>query len=161
MLRRLVRIVAFGVAGLLVVAGGVAAWPYVPGLLQRLRAFAPSRHPAASERPAPVAAPPPAAARPARIPRPEFASLDLAGDSLARALQAYSGRMRLFEARKLDCAALGRGMARVGRAVTIYGLQRNATRATLDPARVDWDRELRAGVDSAGRQFQRSQCERL
>ena len=167
LIRKLVRVVAFGLAGLVIVGGGILAWPYVPALLQRLRAFAPSGHPAPSRSPAPavspraapVAAPTPAVARPARTPRPEFALLDQAGDSLERALQAYNGRVRLFEARKLDCPVLGRGMLRVGRAFTSYGMQRNA-RVTLDPERVTRDRDLRAGVDSAGRQFQRSQCER-
>jgi hypothetical protein len=67
--------------------------------------------------------------------------------------------MRLFERRRLDCPSLGRGMVRVERAVARYGMQRGATRATLDADRVARDRELRAGVDSAGRQFRRSRCE--
>jgi hypothetical protein len=128
-------------------------------VVQGVRAFVPSRHPPANHNLSPVAAPRPAVPRPARTPRPEFAVLDQAGDSLARALQAYAGRVRLFETRRLDCLALARGIVRVDRAVAYYGLQRNATRATLDADRVAWDRELRAGVDTAGRQFQRSQCE--
>jgi hypothetical protein len=66
--------------------------------------------------------------------------------------------VRLFDKRALDCSTLGRGMVRVERAAASYGLQRNATRATLDSDHVTWDRELRAGVDSASRQFQRSHC---
>jgi hypothetical protein len=85
--------------------------------------------------------------------------LDEAGDSLARALQVYVGRTRLFEQRQLDCLTLGRGMVRVERAATNYGLQRNATRATLDADRVSRDRELRAGIEAAAQQFQVSRCE--
>jgi hypothetical protein len=88
-----------------------------------------------------------------------LALLDQAGDSLARVLQIFAGRTRLFEKRQLDCPGLGRGVARVERAAATYGLQRNATRATLDPERVARDRELRAGIDAAVRQFQVSQCE--
>jgi hypothetical protein len=167
--RKFMRAFAFGLVGLLVVAGGVVAWPFVPGLLQRLNAVAPWRHTAASDNPHPAAARPAAAPpavtpravapQPALIPRPEFALLDQAGDSLARALRAYNGRAHLFDKRALDCPVLGRGLVRVERAVATYGVQHNATRATLDPSRVARDRELRAGVDSAGRQFQRSQCE--
>ena len=43
-------------------------------------------------------------------------------------------------------------------AVARYGMQRNTTRATLDANHVARDRELRAAVDAAGRQFQRSRC---
>jgi len=123
-------------------------------MLQQLRAFAARRHTRAKDNP-----PRAAASRPAPAPRrPEFARLDAAGDSLGRALQAYNGRMRLFEQRKLDCPALGRGMVRVEGAVARYGMQRNTTRATLDANYVARDRELRAAVDAAGRQFQRSRC---
>ena len=170
--RRWIRKIAFGLAGLLLLAaGGVATWQFGPLLLQQLRALAPRRHAPASDNPHRAAAPrpaaprptapPPAVPRPAPTPRPEFALVDQAGDSLARALQAYTGRRRLFEKRQLDCLSLGRGMVRVERAVARYGVQRNATRATLDPDRLARDRELRAAVDSAGRQFQRSQCEHL
>jgi hypothetical protein len=174
--RRWIRRIAFGLAGLLVLAGGgVATLEFGPTLLQQLRGLAPRRHtppsdnsrPAAAPRPAPPppaaprpTAPPPAAPRPALAPRPEFARVDQAGDSLARSLQAYAGRARLFENRQLDCLSLGRGMARVDRATASYAIQRTATRAALDADRVARDRELRAGMDSAGRQFQRSQCER-
>lgn len=92
------------------------------------------------------------------MPRPEFALLDVAGDSLARALKAYDGRVRLFDKRLLDCMSLGRGIVSVERAAAGYGFQRNATRATLDSYHVTWDRDLRADVVTAGRQFQRSQC---
>jgi hypothetical protein len=99
--------------------------------------------------------------RTAVAPSPEFAQLDQASDSLALALQAYSGRARLFEKRRLDCSSLARGLVRVERTVARYGAQRSATRPMLGPDRVARDREVRAGVDSAGRQFQRSGCERL
>jgi JAB1/Mov34/MPN/PAD-1 ubiquitin protease len=169
--RRWIRIILTGLFGLLfVAAGGVATLQFGPRLLQQVRAFAPGGHTPASHNQPSVAtprsaaprpaAPPPAVPRPSPTPRPEFALLDQMGDSLARALQAYDGRLRLFEKRALDCPALGRGMVRVERAVARYGVQRNAMRATLDSDRVAWDRELRAGVDSAARQFQRSQCER-
>ena len=175
-LRRWIRRLAFGLAGLFVLAGGgVATWAFGPTLLQQLRTLAARRHtspkdnsrPAAAPRPAappPAAplptAPAPAAPRPAPAPRPEFVRIDQAGDSLARALQAYAGRARLFENRQLDCPSLGRGMVRVERATASYAIQRTATRAILDADRVARDRELRAGMDSAGRQFQRSRCER-
>jgi hypothetical protein len=167
------RIIAIGLIAFVIAAGWMAYQRFGPSLRQRLNAFMASRHTPAKVTPPRKAAsppkvmPPPAAAsppppRPARRPppsSPEFALLDQAGDSLARALQAYNGRMRLFEKRLLDCPSLGRGVARVERAVARYGMQRNATRAALDPDRAAWDRELRAGVDSAGRLFQRSRCE--
>jgi proteasome lid subunit RPN8/RPN11 len=167
--RKLVRRVMVGVVVLVVVAGGVAAWPYVPSLVQRVKAMMPSRAaaPKAAPRPAPVAAPVapspaaprPVAPRPPIVPRAEFASLDLAADSLARALQAYGGRTRLFEKRRLDCFILSRGAVRVERAAASYRLQRNAAGTTLDNARGVRDADLRAAIDSASRQFLRSACE--
>jgi proteasome lid subunit RPN8/RPN11 len=177
--RRLARAVGIGLVVMLVGAVGVAAWRFGPSLWQpvwqRVSGFIPHRapapavavpRPAAAAPAAPVPAatqppvPQPVAPHPTRVPRPEFALLDQAGDSLALALHAYNGRARLFEKRVLDCPSLGRGMVRVERAAASYGLQRNATRTPLDPAHVDWDHELTAGVDSASRGFQRSQCVR-
>ena len=168
-LRKLLRGAAIGVGVLLVVAAGVVSWPYVPGLLQRLKGLVPARQTRASDVPPPPrvstpvatapAAPPPAAPRSPIVPRAEFALLDQGADSLARALQAYSARARLFEKRRLDCLGLGRGAIRVERAAATYGIQRNATRTTLDAARGARDLEMRAGLDSASRHFLRSACE--
>jgi JAB1/Mov34/MPN/PAD-1 ubiquitin protease len=168
-LRKVLRSVAVLAGVLLVVAGSVASWPYVPGLLQRLKSLVPSRLTGASDTPppppvsAPAAptrvAPPPIAPRPPIVPRAEFALLDQAADSLGRALQAYGARARLFEKRRLDCFVLSRGAVRVERSAATYGFQRNATRATLDAPRGARDLELRAGLDSASRQFLRSACE--
>jgi hypothetical protein len=166
--RRWGRIVALVMIGLVVAAGWVAYQRFGLSVRQRLSALIPARHaPKHVNPPRPVAPAPPVAApapRPARTtvtPSPEFAPLDQAGDSLILALQGYGRRARLFEKRRLDCSGLARGLVRVERTVATYGVQRGATRATLGPDRVARDRELRAGVDSAGRQFQQSGCERL
>jgi hypothetical protein len=157
--------------GLVVAAGWVAYQRFGLSIRQGISGLMPARHtpkpvnpPRAATPPPPPVTPPPPAPQPARTvvtPSPEFKPLDQAGDSVTLALQAYSGRVHLFATRRLDCWGLARGLVRVERTVARYGSQRSATRATLGSDRVARDRELRAGADSASRQFQQSGCARL
>lgn len=162
--RLLGRIAKVVMIGLVVAAGWVAYQRFGLSIRQQISALIPTRHAPKPVKPPRAVVSPPPAPRPVRTivsPSPEFAPLDQASDSLTLALQVYSGRVRLFEKRRLDCWGLARGLVRVERTVARYGVQRSATRATLGPDRVARDRELRAGVDSAGRRFQQSGCERL
>jgi hypothetical protein len=168
-LRRWIRIIIkTGLMVFVIAAGWMAYQRFGATVRQRIKmAFAPRPASPKSKipreiKPPRAAAPPMPVPRPVRLPppsSPEVALLDQRSDSLARALQAYNGRARLFERRLLDCPSLGRGIGRVERALARYGVQRTAMRATLDPDRAARDRELRASIDSVARQFQRSRCE--
>jgi proteasome lid subunit RPN8/RPN11 len=157
--RRRLWVVALGLVVL--AAAGVGAWKLLPGLLAHRSlpaADRPAPRPApVTPAPAPAAPPPPAAAPP---PNPALAGLDRASDSLARAVQAYAVRARLFETRRLDCLPLARGLLAVEHGLQSYGAQRDAVRGGIDPVRMTRDSALRAAADSVERRFQRSQCTR-
>src|SRR5207245_3699728 len=101
--------------------------------------------------PPPSAAPRPAAQKP---------KLDVAADSVARALRGYQGQADLFAQRRLDCAGLARELAAVESRWLSYSAERRAVRAALDPARAATERSLYASVDSVERGFDRTGCPR-
>jgi hypothetical protein len=156
--RRWMRVVAMGLAGLLVVGGGVAYW--------RVRSSAPrpgggpvrggAVQPAARAAARPRISPPVVAA-----PRsPAVARLDQLADSLAQAVRNYNDRARLFARRQLDCPGLGRGLVALESELVSYDAQRSTALDPGDVGRLARDGELRAAVDSAERGFRGSRCRR-
>src|SRR5207245_11632523 len=93
--------------------------------------------------PAPAAAhpapppPPPPPPSPSAAPRPaaQKPKLDVAADSVSRALRGYQGQADLFAQRRLDCAGLTRELAAVESRWLSSSVERRAVRAGLDPAR--------------------------
>jgi len=120
---------------------------------------APTAQPAPVTQPAPPPSPP---LPPATAPRPaaQKPKLDVAADSVARALRGYQGQADLFAQRRLDCAGLARELAAVESRWLSYSAERRAVRAALDPARAATERSLYASVDSMERRFDRTGCQR-
>jgi len=117
--------------------------------------------PAPITQPAPPPPPPPPPS-PSAAPRPaaQKPKLDVAADSVARALRGYQGQADLFAQRRLDCAGLARELAAVESRWLSYSVERRAVRAGLDPARAATERSLYASVDSVERRFDRTGCPR-
>jgi len=121
---------------------------------------APQR-PAPTAQPAPMTQPaPPPPPLPAPRPAAQRPKLDVAADSVARALRGYQGQADLFAQRRLDCAGLARELAAVESRWLRYSAERRAVRAALDPARTATERSLYASVDSVERGFDRTGCPR-
>jgi hypothetical protein len=88
------------------------------------------------------------------------ALLDRRADTLALALAAFDDRMRMFDARQMPCAGLGRGLAQVEDGWLAYNIARRETLAPFDSQREARDQSLYADVRSVERRFEHSGCAR-
>jgi hypothetical protein len=137
------------------------ALPTMPWQRKKGATAAPAPTRGTAPRPAPAPAPSPTA--PSIIPPPTtraLAQLDAVSDSLARALNTFSSRYRLFAERRLDCPGLARAAIAVEERVAAYDAGRNVVTGPLDAPRAARERDLRASAGSAGQRFQQTRCER-
>ncbi|MGH7539214.1 MAG: Stp1/IreP family PP2C-type Ser/Thr phosphatase [Gemmatimonadales bacterium] len=114
------------------------------------------RQPALAEPPAPSAATGVASAAPLESALLDF---DRVADSVTRAVRVYADRVKLFGARQIDCPMLAQGLVQVEELWTSYNLEKQGA-ASLDERRSARDQTLYIAVDSVGRHFDRSGCER-
>jgi JAB1/Mov34/MPN/PAD-1 ubiquitin protease len=123
---------------------------------------APSRRTPAPAPGPPSAQPPqPQPTQPAPVqPAPQKTKLELAADSVTRAVRAYHQQSDLFAQQRLDCAALARWLAAVERRWISYSVDLRAVRVPLDATRAAAERALYASVDSVERRFDRTGCQR-
>jgi hypothetical protein len=84
---------------------------------------------------------------------------DRSADSVAAAVRVYGVRIRQFDASRIDCTGLSRGLVAVEDSWTEYNVGKKQT-PPLDARRVARDSTLYATVDSVGRHFDRSGCPR-
>jgi JAB1/Mov34/MPN/PAD-1 ubiquitin protease len=128
-----------------------------------------ARPPAPSQRaPAPAPPTPPSSAQPSQPQPPQPApvrpaqktKLELAADSVARAVRAYHQQADLFAQQRLDCATLARWLAAVERRWISYSVELRGVRVPLDASRAAAERALYASVDSVERRFDRTGCQR-
>jgi proteasome lid subunit RPN8/RPN11 len=99
-----------------------------------------------------------AAVQAAAVMAPE--RIDRYADTVAFAIAAFDLRVRLFDARKMACPDLARGLVDLEERWTAYNTARRGEAATLDSARDARDRTLYSDVDAAERRFERSRCPR-
>jgi hypothetical protein len=109
------------------------------------------------------------ASRPAtRAPRPArtvsaaalWAQVDRLGDTVALAVSAFDMRAGLFEARRMGCPDLARGLAAVEDRWAAYNAGWKRLGAAFDSAHQARDRALYSAVDAAERRFERAKCPR-
>ena len=87
--------------------------------------------------------------------------LDRLGDSLGQSIRHYRDRARLFDDRKIDCAALAPGLVAVENILIAYSRGRAGVAATaMDAMHQLRDQALTAATDSVERHFDRSGCPR-
>lgn len=134
-------------------------------VVKRLRRTAATPPPPApsTPRPKPTPAPQPPAPRavaPTTAPPSDAAlRLDQVGDTVTRAMRAFTDRFGLFTRGQLTCPDLGRSLAAVENRWSAYNTARRGG-GTLDATRAARDQMLYAGVDSVERRFEQSGCPR-
>jgi len=133
--RRVPRLAAYGVVGLL------ALWGFV-----RLATLAAGP---ASSQPAAVAAR-----------GVSSAGVEQLADTVALALVAFDLRVRMFERRQMACADLARGLVELEERWMAYNIARKGALGTFDAASNTRDARLYSNVDAAERRFERSPCPR-
>ena len=84
---------------------------------------------------------------------------DRTADSVTAAVRVYDERIRMFDASRIDCTGLSRGLVAVEDIWTEYSVEKKQT-PPLDAARATRDQTLYGAVDSVGRHFDRSGCPR-
>jgi hypothetical protein len=133
----------------------------VKQLRRRAAAPPPPARVAPRPQPAPTAhAPAPRAVAPAsEAPSAAALRLDQVGDTVTRAMRAFTDRFALFARGQLTCADLGRSLTAVENRWSAYNTTRRGS-GTLDAARAARDQTLYAGVDSVERRFEQSGCAR-
>lgn len=160
-----------GLVVLLLAVGGAAGWYFF--LRKPAVATAPTQQPGDSLAVAlqdslSVGAATIAAATPVRdsqkvaTPAPvdsTWLEFDRIADSVAAAVRVYGDRIRLFDASRIDCTGLSRGLVAVEDSWTEYNVGKQQT-PPLGAARAARDQTLYATVDSVGRHFDRSGCPR-
>jgi len=90
----------------------------------------------------------------------DTAVLDRRVDTLALALSAFDMRARMFDTRRMGCAALARGLRQVEDGWLAYNIARKDLMAASDPARDARDKSLYADVRAVEVRFERSSCAR-
>jgi proteasome lid subunit RPN8/RPN11 len=86
--------------------------------------------------------------------------VDRLADSVALAVSAFDVRAGLFEARRMACDDLARGLVAVEERWTAYNGAWKRLGASFDSAHHARDRALYSAVDAADRRFERSKCPR-
>jgi hypothetical protein len=86
--------------------------------------------------------------------------LDRRADTLALALDAFSMRAGMFDARRMACAGLARGLQQVETGWVAYNLARKDALTALDSTRGNRDRALFSNVRAVELRFERSPCVR-
>jgi hypothetical protein len=81
-------------------------------------------------------------------------------DSLSLAVRNFQDRASLFADGRMDCGALGAGLASVEKLWPTYNLERRARMAGFDQRRASQDQGIYAAVDSVESRFERSGCPR-
>ena len=88
------------------------------------------------------------------------ALLDRRADTLGLALDAFSTRAGMFDAHRMGCAGLARGLQQVENGWVMYNVARKEALAALDSTHEARDRALYADVRAMEVRFERSSCAR-